>query len=433
MPALLLVAQAVHSQSESGAAIRALAQDYVVVAEADPEFGPLYNPSILALDNGRLIAEYRASGKVAKQPSREYIVTSDDGGLTWQKKHTYAIGQSRLFTDGDSIYAIGSGDRLRIIRSTDNGETWSEPSTLASGQWHQSATNFIHHNGNIYLALEKRAHDDIKTWPVGDFTPVLMRGRSGTDLTRPENWTFASELAFSDTIPGYRDNDPQIDFFGVPFYPSQYPDRLMLARRPATPRSVAPMGWLETNVAQIKDPSHYWYDPQGKTFHLLMRAHTGGTGYAALAKVVEQDDGSMTTMLEEVPSGKKQLFLPLPGGQMRFHILYDEQTGLYWLLSSQATDSMTRAELLPDDRYSIPNNERHRLVLHFSKNLVDWCFAGLVAMSDSPKESRHYASMTIDGDDLVILSRSGDERARSAHDGNLITFHRVKNFRDLVY
>jgi len=41
--------------------------------------------------------------------------------------------------------------------------------------------------------------------------------------------------------------------------------------------------------------------------------------------------------------------------------------------------------------------------------------------------------MDIDGNDLVILARSGDEDAKSAHDGNLITFHRVKNFRDLVY
>ena len=41
--------------------------------------------------------------------------------------------------------------------------------------------------------------------------------------------------------------------------------------------------------------------------------------------------------------------------------------------------------------------------------------------------------MDIDGDDLVILSRSGDARAKSAHDGNLITFHRVENFRDLIY
>ena len=59
--------------------------------------------------------------------------------------------------------------------------------------------------------------------------------------------------------------------------------------------------------------------------------------------------------------------------------------------------------------------------------------AGLVATGPVEKASRHYASMAIDGDDLVILSRSGDERAKSAHDGNLITFHRVNNFRELVY
>ena len=41
--------------------------------------------------------------------------------------------------------------------------------------------------------------------------------------------------------------------------------------------------------------------------------------------------------------------------------------------------------------------------------------------------------MTIDGDDLLVLSRSGDERAKSAHDGNLITLHRVKGLRELVY
>ena len=41
--------------------------------------------------------------------------------------------------------------------------------------------------------------------------------------------------------------------------------------------------------------------------------------------------------------------------------------------------------------------------------------------------------MEIDGDDLVILSRSGDERAKSPHDGNLVTFHRVTDFRELAY
>ena len=56
-----------------------------------------------------------------------------------------------------------------------------------------------------------------------------------------------------------------------------------------------------------------------------------------------------------------------------------------------------------------------------------------MAVGPVERGSRHYASMVIDGDDLCVLSRSGDERARHAHDGNLITFHRVRAFRDLVY
>ena len=49
--------------------------------------------------------------------------------------------------------------------------------------------------------------------------------------------------------------------------------------------------------------------------------------------------------------------------------------------------------------------------------MIDWRMAGVVAQGNSAKESRHYASMTFDGDDLLVLSRSGDERAKSAHDG----------------
>ena len=121
---------------------------------------------------------------------------------------------------------------------------------------------------------------------------------------------------------------------------------------------------------------------------------------------------------------------------MRFHILHDGGpggTGLYWLLSSVSTDSMRRPDCLPATRYGLPNNERHLLALHFSRNCVDWLPAGIVARGETPQQARHYASMCVDGEDLHILSRSGDHRARSAHDGNLITFHTVRGFRDLVY
>ena len=78
--------------------------------------------------------------------------------------------------------------------------------------------------------------------------------------------------------------------------------------------------------------------------------------------------------------------------------------------------------------------------LLFSNNMIDWCFAGMVAIGENERASRHYASMAIDGDDLVILSRSGDGNLRNrgnptkdAHDGNLVTFHKVTRFRDLKY
>jgi hypothetical protein len=280
--------------------------------------------------------------------------------------------------------------------------------------------------------MEKRTSVDIQTWYVGELAPVLLRGPVSADLTERDAWTFASLLSFRDVMPG-TESDPVIDFFGVPFYASLYPKGIEVAPG----RNCAPLGWLETNVVQFTDPDHLWYDPEGKTFHLWARAHTGGTGYACIAKVVEQGadpgTGPMNTMVESVPSGKRVLYVPCPGGQMKFHVLYDTVSRLYWLLSTQATDSMTRADRLPANRFNLPNNERRRLQLHFSKNMVDWCFAGLVAVGPVEHGSRHYASMIIDGEDLHVLSRSGDERAESAHNGDLITFHTVRGFRELVY
>ena len=266
---------------------------------------------------------------------------------------------------------------------------------------------------------------------------VRRRDGAGADAglglgLRRESWTFASELSFRDVVP-QAESEPQLDWFGVPLWPCPYPH----GSTPAPGRNCAPIGWLESNVVQFVDPDHLWHDPAGRTLHLWMRAHTGGTGFAAVAKVVEAGpapgQGAMTTMLQQAPSGRRVLYVPCPGGQMKFHVLYDEATRLYWLLSTQATDSMRRPDRLPPDRFNLPNNERRRLQLHFSRNMIDWCFAGLVAVGPAEVASRHYASMVFDGDDLHVLSRSGDGRARNPHDGNLITFHTVRGFRDLAY
>lgn len=424
----------------AGHPVRALANDHIVVAESpEPETTAMYTPSIVRTPSGRLVASYTQSNRIKKK-GETFIVTSDDGGKTWVKRASSPTNQGRLFMANGKVHYFATryyaspgsnpkGKPMCIQRSDDHGDTWTEPANLDGRTWHQTAANVLHANGNVYLVMERHTIDNIRSWKVGALAPVLMRAKEDADLTRKEAWTYASELTFQDIIPGYKENTLDMDFFGIPFYAQSFPRGTPIGGNERFP----PIGWLETNVVQITDPQHDWHDPSGHTFHLVARTHTGLTNYAALAKVTENADGSMTTSLQKAPSGKTLLYYPFPGGHMRFHVLYDEKTKLYWMLGSQSTDSMTKVEHLSAERYGRGDNERHRMVLHFSRNMVDWCFAGLVAAGSTPKESRHYASMDMDGDDLVILSRSGDSRASSAHDGNLITLHRVRNFRDLVY
>lgn len=408
-----------------------LANDFLTLYESqDAANIYAYTPGLCRLASGRLVATmdqggpgvkdldglkgYLGEGKNAWQG---IVWTSDDHGLTWIERHRYPFMHARPFEAGGRVYVLGHDGDLMVTVSEDEGTTWSQPHSLSDGQkWHQSACNVHCANASVYLVMERRTRFDVKGWYVNELAPVVMRGRCDDDLSLREKWTFASELTFADLDPG----ETQVP---VPFF---QPGEVSAGR------GMAPPGWLESNVVQFTDPNHIWFDPQGKTMHLWMRAHTGGTGLACVAKVVEDDSGRMTTSLESTPGGKPFLYVPCPGGQMRFHITFDVETGTYWLLSSVATDSSRHPDRMPSDRYNLPNNERHILGLHYSWNCLDWIFAGIVAKGGSPREARHYASMVIDGDDLHVLSRSGDHRAKTAHDGNLITLHTVRGFRELM-
>jgi len=421
--------------------ISPLANDCVTVFESpDPQHLFPRSPGLARLDNGRLVASFDLGGPGMKawpepkgirygNPVQTRVYTSDDGGMSWTHRVDAPFMMARPFAAGKTLYLLGLAGDLMIVRSDDAGATWSAPVALTDGEdWTAAPCNVIAAHGCVYLVVMKRPYPHKGIWPVSVQAPVLLRGRIGDDLTRRASWTFASTLVFRDCVA-----PADLNWFGVPFFESHFD----MATSPAPGRVMAPIGWIEANVVQIHDSDHLWHDPAGKTFHLWMRAHTGGTGYACIAKVVEQGDrpgtGEMITQLQKTPSGKTMLYMPCPGGQMKFHVLYDETTRLYWLLSTQAIDSMIRPDRMPPERYNLPNNERRRLQLHFSRNMVDWCFAGLVAVGPIEKASRHYASMVVDGDALVVLSRSGDERAKNAHDGNLVTFHRIESFRNLVY
>lgn len=411
--------------------MRHLADAHVtLITSPDPKNVYCYSPGLVKLASGRLIATMDFGGRGVKGMAGSVkrktfaesynvgkIFLSDDGGQTWRMvRDDVPMMCMRPFVAGSALYIIGFNRDMGILRSDDEGETWGPVCDLSHNEfWHQAPCNVWYKDEHVYLVMERMTHEN-NHWPVGGIAPVLMRAHCHEDLTERSAWTFASELVFDQHI-----DEAQISEFGLPLT-SHEPEKHMTRH---------PSGWLETNVVQLKKENDWFYDPTGRTFHLFMRGWTGLPWTGALAKVVERDDGSMETLFETAPSGKRMVFINIPGGgHSKFHMLYDEQTRTYWLLTNQCVDSMVDVRQMTHDQRS--GYDRSRLVLYYSFNCFDWLYAGVVAAGHSLREARSYASMVFDGDDLLILSRSGDANALSGHDTNKITFHRVMQYRLLI-
>ncbi len=377
----------------------------VVIAESPaPDSVFLYTPGIVEGFDGRLVVsvDYGGPGTSVLDGARsdfgDYksgnqirVLLSDDNGKTWRETSArIPMMHEILFKAGKSLYMIGHSGRLLITRSDDNGETWSDPSVLCpEPRWHQSCTPVDIHDGKVTLVYEKWVSDG-HPWPgVG---PVLMQAKVDDDLTEASSWKFS-------------------DLYN--------PDEDMEASRPSGIPLTDPgkAGILETNVIRVYDEKNPFYDPSGKSVVLMMRASVGLPDIGVMMRGVEKPDGSLAVE-KLTKNGREMFFAHIPGADLKFYVVYDPESRLYWLLHSQMDGRM---------------NYRRRLALSYSPDLLKWTLAGLVAVGPADNAARHYASMIIHGDDLLIVSRSGDERARNSHDGNLVTFHRVKDFRSLIY
>lgn len=406
-----------------------IADEKIFCESPNPSDVFCFTPGLTKLANGRLLATYDFGGpgvgKLAGVHSKTgdyscgnqcHALISDDDGFSWRETGEFPMLHARGFTAGGKVYVMGHGGGIRIVRSDDNGETWGASAIFEEQYcWGGCAVPVDHFGGKIYTTMERILKTD--DWPAD--APVLMSADENADLTRRENWRMSAPFVYEENVALPTAN-------GIPFYPQGI--------LPGTKsRFCGSPGWLEVNLVRLHDPDHLLYDQANRSLLLVMRAHTGMTNIAAIAQGRDNEDGSLTINPVNTPAGNAMYFIPFPGGQMKFQITYDEISKLYWLVSTQATDSMTRGDKLPDNRYGLPDNERHRLALYFSKNLFDWCFAGMIAIGETAADSRHYASAVIVKNDLLVLSRSADSRAPSPHNSNKLTLHRVRDFRKLIY
>ncbi|MBC8868355.1 MAG: exo-alpha-sialidase [Planctomycetes bacterium] len=366
-----------------------LAQDYSVVARSeDPKHVFLGTPAIARLPSGRYVVTY---DRFRNDCEGCIVVTSDDRGRTWTERTRVALQWASPFVIEQSLFLIGNNQKrdardIAIARSDNGGQTWSPVRVLFQGRYTGAATSVLVHGGRLWRAFE--------TCPPGNenWKSVVVAADLNKDLLNPASWRISNEVAYPGTPPALTQGlfrDPRI--------------------------KKANDGWLEGNIIERN----------GRLF-VLPRV-----------RMQFQTTANMTALLEVANDGNQLAlrflqFYPMPGGQNKFHILRDPQTGLYWTSVTRVTDSFRDVEPLLAMRFKgTGGNERRVQVLMYSADALNWFDAGFVAFSPSLMEAFSYAWLMIDGEDLVVMCRTS-QGGLNNHDTNLITLHRIRDFRQLV-
>lgn len=377
-----------------------LAQDYrIVFHNPDPE-RYVEGPGLVRLDDGSLVAvvpvvprEEWSKERRATQ-SVTHILRSSDGGQTWMPASQLPYYSAAPFLHDGTLYLLTNkggtkvrNDDLLLLKSTDAGKTWSEPVTLFQGHFWNCHTGMVKKADRLYWATDDLALGNKRG-------PRIIAGDLTGDPMNPKAWRLSEPVPF----PGVPEamTNPQFDKLS-----SQY---------------------LEPNVIEVRG-----------RLRVLMTVKPKRQSTAGLAAVLDFEDRGGPIELRFTQ------FHPMPGGQLKFCIIWDEQSKMFWATANSVVDGQgafdwfREGEKRGNVRYAsgLGGNDRRFLMLQYSVDGLNWFQAGCVAQAGKISQSFMYARPVIDGDDLAIIARSSIH-APNQHDADHATFHRVKNFRSLA-
>src|SRR5690606_12406232 len=126
----------------------------------------------------------------------------------------------------------------------------------------------------------------------------------------------------------------------------------------------------------------------------------------------------------------------MPGGQLKFTVIRDQPSQLFWSTANLVVDSQSTFDwwVKGNERGNFwggGGNDRRTLILQYSLDALNWFQAGVIAQAPKISQSFMYARPVVEGDDLIVISRSS-VNAPNQHDADYATFHRVKKFRSLA-
>ena len=360
-------------------------------------------PSLIALANGKLLAAFDQTGPDVKGLNGKKghdakrnrwmqgrVMSSGDGGASWQLAATFPFRRASLFRDGGDVYLLGEASGgLCLMRSPDGGGSWSAPMDLT---------------GDLDLGLAPTtglAEGD--SWFVPCMIPAgggmgltVFRAPRGASLMNRKAWTQGPVSGpLSQLIPSAAGAG-----FGVP-------------------AGGASLAWRDPVLAKIPDPKHPWYGEGA--LHVLGATGSGRQHWSAMMRLAA---GDLSLAPQAGLDGGPWVWLPLPGGHDKFDLFYDEPSRMHWLLGSRGAPG------LPLGPKASQEEGLHRMGLWSSDNLVDWQFsAPLATGGEGPAGIRCDPSAAVCGNDLVWVCRAGGARSRNARETMQLLCGRVANFR----
>ncbi len=331
-------------------------------------------PGIIRLPTGELLASHDVYWGDAPQNLTK-IFSSTDDGATWQfVTDIVPCFWGKLFWHRDALYMLGCatecGDLL-VGRSMDFGRTWCAPITLypggtrLSGGPMRSSLPVVEHHGRLWTSM------DVGSYPVGYHDTVIVSADANADLMDPGAWTCSAPLRYDPNWPGASKGAPRT-------------------------------GFLEGNVI---------VGPDGALYNVMRYETRGGDPSYGLAGLLRVD----TEHPENAPEFVR--ILRFEGNLSRFSVVRHEASGYYFAAVSRVVDE--------------PTYYRGRLSLMRSKDLIHWEFmrdlldAKPICPGEWPTRTAfQYPDSFLEGDTLLLISRTALFGAYNYHNANYITFHR---------
>ena len=363
----------------------------------------LGSPSIVCLPSGELLVthDWFGPGSPRNHENEEHLSSvyrSTDEGRTWSNvTHIAGAFWSSLFMLDGAVYLLGTSQQygsIVIRRSMDGGNTWTHPADKQTGMlfcggprrespnYHCAPTPVIVHDGRIYRAFEDCTPCE---WGTG-FLSCVISAPVGADLLKASNWRMSDKTRFC--------------------------------------RDWVPAEWGELSVAGFLE-GNMVVSPSGELWNVL-RLHSAPIPNKAIIMRVADD-------------GRKQRFarwIDMPGGLSKFTIRHDPETRQYVTLSNSVADT-------PDVRQFVREWNmcpRNILSLYASPDLITWRHCrtlleddlGLPSMESMRRTGFQYADWVFHGNDMLAVVRTAYGCAHNLHDANMVTFHRIEDFRQAI-